>query len=99
RDDLVTGVQTCALPISLITLFIFTAAFAAAAEYAWWAPQRRTRQGVAQRLRGLRVEGGRQQASLLRQQHFSTSFFSRFEVMHSQIGRASCRERGEGCGR
>ena len=71
---------------TLITLFIFTAAFAAAAEYAWWAPLRRTRQGVAQRLRGLRVEGGRQQASLLRQQHFSTSFFSRFEVMHSLQG-------------
>ena len=26
-----------------MTLFIFTAAFAAAAEYAWWRPQRRIR--------------------------------------------------------
>jgi len=41
--------------ITFITLLIFTGAFAAAAEYAWWAPQRRTRQEIEQRLRGLRV--------------------------------------------
>lgn len=68
--------------IAIITLLIFTAAFAAAAEYAWWAPQRRTRQEIEQRLRGLRVEGGRRPASLLRQQSLGgISFLSRLEVM------------------
>ena len=68
--------------ITFITLLIFTGAFAAAAEYAWWAPQRRRRQEIEQRLRGLRVESGRQPTSLLRQQHLSgATFLSRLEVM------------------
>jgi tight adherence protein B len=68
--------------ISIITVFIFTAAFAAAAEYAWWGPHRRMRLEVEQRLRGLRVEAGRRPQSLLRQQQLSgVSFFSRFELM------------------
>ena len=67
---------------TILTLFIFTAAFAAAAEYAWWSPQRRARQEIEQRLRGLRVETGRQPASLLRQQNLGTiGFLSRLEVM------------------
>src|SRR5438874_931669 len=36
--------------ITFITLVIFTGAFAAAAEYAWWAPQRRRRQEVEEML-------------------------------------------------
>ena len=65
-----------------LTLFIFTAAFAAAAEYAWWGPQRRIRLEVEQRLRGLRVESGRRSASLLRQQQLTgASFLSRLEVL------------------
>ena len=65
-----------------LTLLIFTAAFAAAAEYAWWGPQRRVRSEIAQRLRGLRVDGGRRPASLLRQQQFGgTSFLSRLEML------------------
>jgi tight adherence protein B len=68
--------------ITILTLFIFTAAFAAAAEYAWWSPQRRARQEIEQRLRGLRVETGRQPASLLRQQNLGAiGFVSRLEVM------------------
>jgi len=70
--------------IGVITFLIFTAAFAAAAEYAWWGPQRRTRTEVEQRLRGLRVETGRRSMSLLRQQQAGTaSFLSRFELMKS----------------
>jgi tight adherence protein B len=70
--------------ITFITLVIFTGAFAAAAEYACWAPQRRTRQEIEQRLRGLRVEAGRRPTSLLRQQQLgSATFFSRLELMRS----------------
>ena len=66
----------------ILTLIIFTAAFAAAAEYAWWGPQRRIRSEVEQRLRGLRVEGGRRSMSLLRQQQMSSvSFLSRLALM------------------
>jgi tight adherence protein B len=68
--------------ITLITLFIFTVAFAGAAEYAWWGPQRRIRLEVEQRLRGLRVDGGRRPVSLLRQQHRTgVSFLTRLELM------------------
>src|SRR5262247_3754598 len=68
--------------IPILTLIIFTAAFAAAAEYAWWGPQRRMRLEVEQRLRGLRVEGGRRPLSLLRQQQVTgASVFARFELM------------------
>jgi tight adherence protein B len=56
---------------ALLTFLIFTGAFAAAAEYAVWGPQRRTRLEIEQRLRGLRVEGGRRPSSLLRQQELS----------------------------
>jgi tight adherence protein B len=66
----------------LIIFLIFTGAFAAAAEYAWWGPQRRIRMEVEQRLRGLRVESGRRSFSLLRQQQMTgASFLSRFELM------------------
>jgi tight adherence protein B len=68
--------------ISVVTLIIFTAAFAAAAEYSIWGPQRRVREEIDQRLRGLRVEGGRRPASLLRQQQSSGgAFLSGFEMM------------------
>jgi tight adherence protein B len=68
--------------ITIFTFFIFTGAFVAAAEYAWWAPQRRARQEIEQRLRGLRVETGRQPASLLRQQNTGgIGFFSRLELI------------------
>jgi len=67
---------------TIVTLLIFTAAFAAAAEYAWWGPQRRIRMEIDQRLRGLRVESGRRPESLLRQQQLTgISFISRLEVM------------------
>src|SRR6185503_11897233 len=61
---------------------IFTVAFAAAAEYAWWGPERGIRSEVEQRLRGLRVEGGRRSMSLLRQQQMgSSAFLARFQLM------------------
>ncbi len=67
---------------TLVTLLIFTGAFAAAAEYAFWGPQRRVRLEIEQRLRGLRVEGGRTPGALLRQQPLSgVSFLSRLEIM------------------
>jgi tight adherence protein B len=67
---------------ALFGLLIFTAAFAAAAEYAWWGPERRLRFEIEQRLRGLRVESGRRPGSLLRQQQLNgASFLSRLEVM------------------
>ncbi len=67
---------------TLVTLLIFTAAFAAAAEYALWGPQRRVRLEIEQRLRGLRVEDGRRPGALLRQQPLGgVSFLSRLEVM------------------
>jgi tight adherence protein B len=66
----------------MVTFFIFTAAFAAAAEYALWAPKRRLRMDIEQRLRGLRVDGGRRSLSLLRQQQTtSISFLSRLQLM------------------
>ena len=68
--------------ITLITLLIFTTAFACAAEYAWWGPQRRIRLEIEQRLRGLRVEGGHRPGALLRQaKSGSVSFLLRLEVM------------------
>ncbi len=68
--------------IPLVTFLIFTAAFAAAAEFAWWGPQRRIRQEIGQRLRGLRVESGSRPGSLLRQQRSAgAGFFSRLEMM------------------
>src|SRR5262245_4988342 len=68
--------------ISIITLIIFTVAFVAAAEYAWWGPERRIRTDVEQRLRGLRVEGGRRSMSLLRQQQMGGNMFlARFQLM------------------
>ena len=68
--------------ITLITLVIFTIASAAAAEFAWWGPQRRVRTQIQQRLRGLRVENGRRPGSLLRQQRLNgVSFLARLEVM------------------
>jgi tight adherence protein B len=67
---------------ALVTFFIFTAAFAAAAEYAWWGPQRRVRMEIEQRLRGLRVDRGGRSPSLLRQQQLSgVSFISRLGMM------------------
>ena len=38
--------QKCVSMMIFITLLIFSAAFLAAAEYAWWAPERRTRQEI-----------------------------------------------------
>src|SRR5262245_3862121 len=68
--------------ITILTVLIFTATFAAAAEYAWWGRERRMRLEIEQRLRGLRVEGGRRPGSLLLQQPMSgVSFLSRFEMM------------------
>ncbi len=68
--------------IPFLTLLIFTGAFALAAEYAWWGPERRTRLEMEQRLRGLRVESGRRSTSLLRQpQSSGASFLLRLEVM------------------
>ncbi len=67
--------------ITFITLLIFTAAFAGAAEYAWWSPQRRMRQEIQQRLRGLRVETGRRPDSLLRQQYSASGILSKLEIM------------------
>lgn len=67
---------------TLITLLVFTAAFAVAAQYAWWGPHRRIRLEIEQRLRGLRIESGRRPGSLLRQQQSSgVSFFLRLEMM------------------
>lgn len=72
---------------TLIALLIFTGAFAAAAEYSWWGPDRRVRLEVERRLRGLRVESNRQTRSLLRQQQLSSVSFlhqvySRLEIMN-----------------
>ena len=67
---------------TFVTILIFTGAFAAAAEYSWWGPQRRVRTEIEQRLRGLRVDTGRRTGSLLRQQQLSgVSFLSRLQVM------------------
>ena len=67
--------------IAILTFLIFTGATAAAAEFAWWGPQRRARQEIEQRLRGLRVET-RQQGSLLRTQNLGgVGFLSRLEVL------------------
>jgi len=70
--------------INFITFLIFTAAFAAAAEYVWWGPQRRMRMEIDQRLRGLRVQTGRRALSLLRQQQITgVSFLGHFQLMNT----------------
>jgi len=62
--------------ITILTLLIFTGAFAAAAEYAWWGPQRRLHNTVERRLRGLHVQSGAHRPrSLLREQQFSGGSF------------------------
>ena len=66
---------------AIFTLLIFTAAFAAAAEIVWWGPERRVRLEIEQRLRGLRVEGGRRPGALLRQTPATGgSLLARFEL-------------------
>jgi hypothetical protein len=66
----------------IITFIIFTAAFAAAAEYAWWGPRRRLRLEIDQRLRGLLVESGRRPGSPLASAAIERgSFIARLEVM------------------
>ena len=72
--------------VLLLTLLIFTAAFVAAAEYAWWRPERRMQAAVEQRLRGLRVETTRRPRALLKRQQMSGvgflhELYSRLEVM------------------
>lgn len=72
--------------VTVFTLLIFTATFVAAAEYAVWGPERRLRQSVERRVRGLRVESGRRPGALLRQSELSgVSFlqavYSRLAVM------------------
>jgi tight adherence protein B len=71
---------------TISTLLIFTGAFLAAAECAVWGPQRRLRRSVEQRLRGLRIEAGRQPRALLREQQLSGvsmihKIYARLEVM------------------
>ncbi|MBI2815762.1 MAG: type II secretion system F family protein [Acidobacteria bacterium] len=74
--------------ITILTVLIFTGAFFAAAEYAWWGPERRLHRGVQKRLRTLRVEsGGRRPRSLLREQQLSgVSFihdlYARLSIMN-----------------
>ena len=66
----------------IVTLLIFTICFALAAEFAWWGPQRRSRMEIEQRLRGLRVDGGRRRGALLRQQALrGAGFLHRLEMM------------------
>ncbi len=72
--------------VAFLTLLIFTGAFLAAAEYAWWRPERLMRSAIEQRLRGLRVETGRRPRALLKPQQLSgVSFlhkiYSRLAVM------------------
>jgi len=72
--------------VTVFTLLIFTATFLAAAEYAVWGPERRFRQSVERRLRGLRVESGRRPGALLRQSELSgvsilQAVYSRLAVM------------------
>ena len=70
--------------ITLLTLLLFTVAAGAAAEIVWWGPERRAKNQVAQRLRGLRVQAGRRPGALLRQQSLDgASFMSRLEVIRS----------------
>ena len=44
---------------TFLTILIFTLATAAAAEISIWGPERRARQEIGNRLRGLRVSAGR----------------------------------------
>jgi hypothetical protein len=56
---------------TFLTILIFTLATAAAAEISIWGPDRRARQEITNRLRGLRVSAGPRTGSLLRQQQFT----------------------------
>jgi tight adherence protein B len=68
--------------ITLFTFFLFTVATAIAAEYAWLGPERRGRQEIERRLRGLRVDAGRRPGALLRQQNLTAAgVLSRFELI------------------
>ncbi len=73
--------------LTIATLLIFTLAFAAAAELAWWRPERKMHAQIEQRLRGLRVEGARRgPRTLLKQQQLSGvgflhQLYSRVEIL------------------
>ncbi len=69
--------------VTILTLLIFTGAFAAAAEYVWWGPERRTQRSVERRLRGLRVQAGPRRGSLLRDQPLSGD--SIFHKLYSRL--------------
>ena len=74
--------------ITLITVLIFTLAFAAAAEFAWWGPQRRIRSEIDNRLRGLRVASGPRTGSLLRQQQIGVSHLELIKRLQDMIDQA-----------
>jgi tight adherence protein B len=61
--------------LTIITLLIFSGAFLAAAEYAWWGPERRMQRSVERRLSGLRVATGTRRGSLLREQELGGDSF------------------------
>jgi tight adherence protein B len=69
--------------MTILTLLLFTAASAAAAEYAWWGPERRMQRAIDRRLHGLRVETGPRRGSLLRERHVSGVGF--FQTLYSRI--------------
>jgi len=71
--------------MTVLTLFIFTVTFLAAAEHAWWGPRRRLRRAVEHRLRGLRAPSGRGPRSLLRQQQLSDVSFLHQAYSHLEV--------------
>ena len=73
---------------TFLTILIFTLATAAAAEISIWGPERRARQEIGNRLRGLRVSAGPRTGSLLRQQQFGTHRLEITKSLQAMIDQA-----------
>src|SRR5438445_7105934 len=73
---------------TFLTILIFTLATAAAAEISIWGPERRARQEIGNRLRGLRVSAGPRTGSLLRQQQFGAHRLEITKSLQAMIDQA-----------
>ena len=73
---------------TFLTILIFTLATAAAAEISIWGPERRARQEIGNRLRGLRVSAGPRTGSLLRQQPLGVHRLEITKTLQAMIDQA-----------
>src|SRR5207244_5348455 len=92
RDDLVTGVQTCALPICQPAAAFFAQVRGSPARGVTWASSRGIIRYLMRKIPAITVTGTYSQAS---NQYSSTSAIGSARSLATEIGRASGRERVE----